>query len=229
MSQPATRRPTLESLEARLAPATDFPVVAQPFSLGAGSLVSASGEGKLDILSEDGYRQQVTHFPGYRGPINVATLNLGGGTKADTLAVAVAEGGRAAPHVILVDAATGEVRRSFHAFDAAFTGGVSLGAGPTKIGGAVTSVLVCGMGPGAEPRVSVVNAASGETLTSFLAFDQAYRGGVRASLSQPLADGTAWTVVTSRVNGHLAAFGPTSAQSRRQSNVTNALRPRAGK
>lgn len=225
ISPPNTCRLGLESLEARLAPASDYPVVAQPFSLGAGSLVSASGEGKLDILSEDGSRQQVSPFPGYRGPLNVATLNLGGGTKADTLAVAVGEGGRAAPHVILVDAATGEVRRSFHAFDAAFTGGVSLGAGPTKIGGAVTSVLVCGMGPGAEPRVSVVNAASGETLSSFLAFDPAYRGGVRASLSQPLADGTAWAVVTSRVNGHLAAFDLSAQPTRVASFLADPARP----
>lgn len=203
---PRTNKPSLQALEARLAPAGDFPVVALPFSLGAGSLVSASGDGKLAILSDDGPWQEVTPFPGYHGPLNVATLNLGGGTTADTLAVAVGEGGRAAPHVILVDAATGEVRRSFYAFDSTFTGGVSLGAGPARINGAVTSVLVCGMGPGAESRVSVVKASSGETLSSFLAFEQAYRGGVLANLSQPLADGTAWAVVTSRVNGHITAF-----------------------
>lgn len=200
-------KPALETLESRLAPAGDFPILVQPFSLGAGSLVTGTGEGKLAILSDSGERQEVVPFPGYRGPLSLATLTLGNGPVADTLAVAVGEGGGASSHVILLDAATGQVRRSFYAFDPAFLGGVSLGGGAkANIQGIATSVLLCGMGPGAEPTVGVVNAATGETLSSFLAFDPAYRGGVRVSLSQTLADGTAWAVVTSRINSHVAAF-----------------------
>lgn len=200
-------RLSLESLEARLAPAGDFPVLAQPFSLGAGSLVTANGQGIVAILSDSGERQELIPFPGYRGPLSVATLTLGNGPSADTLAVAVGEGGGASPHVLLLDATTGQVRRSFYAFDAAFQGGVSLGAGEkVSVQGVSTSVLLCGMGPGAEPRVGVLDAATGETLSSFLAFDQGYRGGVRVTLSQTLADGTAWAIVTSRVNGHVTGF-----------------------
>lgn len=179
-------------------------VIAAPFSLSGGSEVLSLGNGTVGILSADGSYQVVTPFPGYTGPLSVATMNRTGGPTADTVIVAVS--GAAAPHVLTFDAASGQVLSSFLAFDQAFTGGVSVAGGVSRLNGVDLPVVLCGAGSGAEPTVSVFQASNGHSLGAFYAFDQAYRGGVRVALSDPGPGGIAYAVVSSAASNHVVAF-----------------------
>jgi hypothetical protein len=108
--------------------------------------------------------------------------------------------------VLVVDAASGRVAMSLYAFDPKFLGGVSVSGGTTRVGDEWTTVILCGAGSGSEPAVSVFDAVTGASRGAFYAFSPAYKGGVRIALSQPLADGTSYAVVSSTINSHLVVF-----------------------
>ena len=95
---------------------------------------------------------------------------------------------------------------SLYAFDPKFLGGVSVSGGTTRVGDEWTTVILCGAGSGSEPAVSVFDAVTGASRGAFYAFSPAYKGGVRIALSQPLADGTSYAVVSSTINSHLVVF-----------------------
>ena len=202
-SEPATVFPAVPPAAV---PSSSIPPtpIAAPFSLSGGSQVLSLGDGTVGIRSADGAYQVVTPFPGYNGPLSVATMSRTGGPNADTVLIAVA--GRAAPHVLTLDAATGQVLSSFLAFDQSFTGGVTVAGGVTRLNGVNLPVILCGAGSGAEPSVSLFQAAAGTSLGAFYAFDPAYRGGVQVALSDPAAGGIAYAVVASGTNGHVVAF-----------------------
>ena len=191
-------------LEQREVPPTSGPVVANPFDLSAGSTVASLGNGLVAVWSADGSMQEFTPFPGYRGPLNVNTLTRSGAATPDSLVIAVA--GSSSPHVLVVDAASGRVAMSFYAFDPHFLGGVSVSGGTTRIGDEWTTVILCGAGSGSEPAVSVFDAVTVASRGAFYAFSQTYKGGVRVALSQSLADGTSYAVVSSTINSHLVVF-----------------------
>jgi autotransporter-associated beta strand protein len=188
----------------RYVPPATGPVLAQPFSLGAGSLVASLGDGKVGIWSDDGQYQVVTPFPGYRGPLNVNTLTRSGNAKPDSIVVSVA--GPSVPHVLVLDALSGRVALSFYAFDPKFLGGVTVAGGVTKLNGDQTTVILCGAGAGTAPAVSVFDAVDGYSKGAFYAFSEEYKGGVRVALSSPLADGTSYVVVGSTINSHVVSF-----------------------
>ena len=188
----------------RYVPPATGPVVAQPFSLGAGSLVASLGNGKVGIWSDNGQYQEITPFPGYTGPLNVNTLTRSGNPKPDSIVVSVA--GPSVPHVLVVDATTGRVALSFYAFDPKFLGGVTVAGGVTKLNGEQTTVILCGAGAGSAPAVSVFDAVDGYSKGAFYAFSEQYKGGVRVAMSSPLADGTSYVVVGSTINSHVVSF-----------------------
>ncbi len=190
--------------EQREVPPASGPVVAEPFNLAAGSTVASLGNGLVAVWSSDGSMQEFTPFPGYKGPLNVNTLTRSGGVTPDSLVIAVA--GTSSPHVLVVDAASGRVAMSLYAFDPKFLGGVSVSGGTTRVGDEWTTVILCGAGSGSEPAVSVFDAVTGASRGAFYAFSPAYKGGVRIALSQPLADGTSYAVVSSTINSHLVVF-----------------------
>lgn len=188
----------------RFVPPATGPVLAQPFSLGAGSLVASLGDGKVGIWSDDGQYQVITPFPGYTGPLNVNTLTRSGNAKPDSIVVSVA--GPSVPHVLVVDALSGRVALSFYAFDPKFLGGVTVAGGVTKLNGDQTTVILCGAGAGTAPAVSVFDAVDGYSKGAFYAFSEEYKGGVRVALSSPLPDGTSYVVVGSTINSHVVSF-----------------------
>ena len=73
----------------RFVPPATGPVIAQPFSLGAGSLVASLGNGTVGILSDNGGYQVVTPFPGYFGTLNVETLTRSGANIPDSIIISV--------------------------------------------------------------------------------------------------------------------------------------------
>ena len=182
------------------------PVVTNPFTLAAGTTVTSLGDGRVSIQYPNTQQQLFTPFPGYMGALNITTVNRTGGEIPDGIMVAVA--GPSAPHVLVVDAATGRVANSFYAFDPAFKGGVTVSGGLAKVNGTERSLLICGASSGSEPAVSLFDAANGDSLGAFYAFDKAYRGGVRITLSERGADGASLVVVASTINSHVVAFNP---------------------
>jgi|GEM_PF-1222370 len=188
----------------RYVPPATGPVLALPFSLGAGSLVASLGDGKVGIWSDDGDYQEITPFPGYNGTLNVNTLTRSGNPTPDSIIVSVS--GPSSPHVLVVDSMSGRVALSFYAFDPKFLGGVTVAGGVTKLGNDQTTVILCGAGSGSAPAVSVFDAVDGFTLGAFYAFSEQYKGGVRVALSSPLSDGTSYVVVGSTINSHVVSF-----------------------
>ena len=180
------------------------PQVAQPFSLDAGSVVAGVGSGTLEIRSADGPTQYVQPFPGYKGSLNLTTVDRTGDGIADSVAVMVAGGG--APHVVIIDAATGRIADSFYAFAPGFLGGGTLAAGLVNMNGRQESVVLIGAGPGAEPSVSVFNAYDFAFEKAFYAYAQQYTGGVTVGVTSPDPTGSSLIITGSAINSHVVLF-----------------------
>ncbi len=180
------------------------PQVAQPFNLEAGSVVAGVGSGTLEIRSADGPTQYVQPFPGYAGSLNATTVDRTGDGIADSIAVMVAGGG--APHVVIIDAATGRIADSFYAFAPGFLGGGTLAAGLVNLNGRQESVVLIGAGPGAEPSVSVFNAYDFSFEKAFYAYAQSYRGGVTVGVTSRDPNGSSLVITGSAINSHVVLF-----------------------
>ena len=180
------------------------PKVAEPFSLDAGSIVAGVGTGTLEIKSADGSIQFVQPFPGYKGSLNITTVDRTGDGIADSIAVMVAGGG--APHVVVIDAATGRIADSFYAFAPGFLGGGTLAAGLVNLNGRQESVVLIGAGPGAEPSVSVFNAYDFAFEKAFYAYAQKYTGGVTVGVTSPDPTGSSLIITGSAINSHVVLF-----------------------
>src|SRR5205807_417771 len=68
---------------------------------------------------------------------------------------------------------------SFFAYDQNFLGGVTVAAGPFS--STAHADIVTGAGPGGSPHVRVFNGQTGAIIHEFMAYDEAFRGGVFVS------------------------------------------------
>jgi RHS repeat-associated protein len=113
----------------------------------------------------------------FTGGVEVTSADVNGDGIADIIAAAGAGGG---PRVKVFSGADGSVLSDFYAFEADFTGGVSVAA--ADFNGDGKAELVIGAGPGGGPRVRVYDPLTGEPssgpLADFFAFDESFRGGV---------------------------------------------------
>jgi hypothetical protein len=109
----------------------------------------------------------------FAGGVVVAGGDLDGDGRAEIVTGAGAGG---APHVKAFDGATGAEIRSFFAFGAGFTGGVSLAVGAVGAGG--RPAIIVGSGPGGGPHVKAFDGVTGADLLSFFAFSENFLGGV---------------------------------------------------
>jgi hypothetical protein len=118
------------------------------------------------------------------GPVTVLTSVNGFGTLAGSgtvgdvtdSGVITAAGPGGGPHVRVFDGSTFAVVREFMAYDPAFTGGVFIAA--SRINGDLQADIITGAGAGGGPHVKVFDGTTGATLSSFFAYDAAFRGGV---------------------------------------------------
>jgi hypothetical protein len=127
-------------------------------------------------------REFMAYAPAFTGGVFVAASQITSDTRAEIITGAGAGGG---PHVIVFDGASGEILKSFFAYDAAFRGGISV-AGTDAAQYASPGSVITGAGPGGGPHVRVFNGATGELTREFFAYDAAFRGGVNVATRGPL-------------------------------------------
>ena len=118
---------------------------------------------------------------------------------AGTPAYAVGAAPGSQPMVSVYDA-SGALVRTFLVFDPAFTGGVRTAV--ADLTGDGVPDIVAAAGPGAGPRVSVFDGATGDLLSSFYAYDPSFTGGVN------VAAGNIGNGLTGIVTGAGAGGGP---------------------
>jgi hypothetical protein len=109
-------------------------------------------------------------------------------TANSTHLFAVGAGPGGQPQVV-VHNADGSVRFSFLAFDAGFTGGVTVATGDVN-GDGIDDIIV-GAGPGGGPNVKVFDGATSHLIQSFMAFDPKFTGGVNVAAGDVNGDGMA--------------------------------------
>ena len=109
------------------------------------------------------------------GGVRIASADVTGDSVAD---IVTAAGPGGAPHVRVMNGATGKDSLNFLAYDASFSGGAFVAAG--DVTGDGLADIVTGAGEGGSPQVKVFDGRSGQMLSSFLAFPAAFTGGVAA-------------------------------------------------
>ncbi len=111
---------------------------------------------------------------GFHGGVSVAVGRVTGGFVSDVITGA---GAGAGPHVKVFNGTSGELLRSFMAFDEGFRGGVNVAAGDVNADG--TADIIAAAGPGAGSQINVYDGNTLTLLNSFQAYDAGWLGGPR--------------------------------------------------
>lgn len=122
----------------------------------------------------------------FQGGVYVAAGDVNGDDRADII-VGPGAGGR--PVVRIFDGLTGEMLRSFLAYDPSFRGGVHVAAG--DVNGDGIAEIITGAGAGGGPHVKVFSPIGQSLLNSFLAYPANFRGGVFVAAGDVNGDGFA--------------------------------------
>ena len=138
----------------------------------------------------------VNPFPGFTGVINTATGSFSNNGIAYTVAAAGPGGG---PAIAIVNTQTGEVIKSFFAYNPAFSGGVSIALADFNNDGVLD--IVTGAGAGGGPQVNIFDGSNFSLIKSFFAFDSNFRGGVNVGAGDINQDGTMDIVVAAGGGG----------------------------
>jgi len=142
----------------------------------------AAGSGKINLYKNG---RSISSFSPYdrlyKKQLNLAAQITDGYFRL--LAVGPAQGG--GPQVRLFTA-DGKLRGSFFAYDQKFRGGVNVALGDLDLDGQLE--IVTGPGQGLEPLVKIFDSR-GKLKTSWLAYDQKFRGGVNVALGDVNNDG----------------------------------------
>jgi hypothetical protein len=115
---------------------------------------------------------QIVYAPTFRGGVRVAAGDVDGDGFADIITAPGPGGG---PHVQVFSGRTGQVIRSFMAYDPRFTGGVYVGAGDVNHDGFAD--IITGPGVGGGPHLRVFNS----TGTGLLVDTNAFPPGIPGS------------------------------------------------
>jgi hypothetical protein len=183
-------------------------LIALPAAASAQNRLLVTGAGVM--RGEDGRDStlSILAFPkSFTGGVRVATGDVNGDGEPDFVA---APGPGAGPHVHVFDGASLRRMRSrmssFVAYNASFFGGVYVAAG--DVNGDGVADIITGPGEGAPPDVRVFDAVTGRTLSSFMAYEPSFRGGVRVAVGDVDGDGVAEIVTGAGPGGgpHVKVF-----------------------
>ena len=150
----------------------------------------------------------MAYDPSFTGGVTVAVGDVDGTGHADI----ITGPGPGGPPTVKIFTLTGQLVRSFNAYDATFTGGVSVAA--ADIEGVGHADIVTGAGPGGGPHVKVFSGPSNTVLRSFMAYDTGFTGGVNVAAA---GSGTSASIVTgARAGGgpHVKAFNASGTVTR---------------
>jgi cyclophilin family peptidyl-prolyl cis-trans isomerase len=123
---------------------------------------------------------------GFTGGVYVAAGDVNGGSKADIITGA---GAGAIPVVSVFDGASGQLLRSFFAYDTDFTGGVTVAA--ADVNGDGKADIITGAGEGGGPHVKVFDGATGTERSGMFAYDGGFTGGAYVAAGDLTGDGKA--------------------------------------
>ena len=115
----------------------------------------------------------VAYGAAFRGGVRVAVADVNDDGVSDIITAPGPGGG---PDIRVFDGVTGAVIREFLAYDSSFTGGVFVAA--TCLDGDHKADIITGAGAGGGPHVKAFSGATGDVFSSFMAYDQSFRGGV---------------------------------------------------
>ena len=184
-------------------PVPTSPVVASNFSREQDPAAVSSGNGSFQLYSATAgalnpVGNPVTAFAGYLGSVRVATGDVNGDGVQDIIVAAGAGGG---PHVKIFDGATGQLIRSFFAFDPGFTGGIFVAAADIDNDGRADVIITPDVGGGTHVRI-FSGGDPNSLMASFFGIDApGFLGGARAAAGDINGDGYADLVVTAGLGG----------------------------
>ena len=113
----------------------------------------------------------------FQGGVRVSTADVNGDGFTDVIAT---PGGGGGPVVRVISGRDGSELTSFFAFDPSFRNGFSVAAG--DLDGDGKAEIVVGAGNGGGPAVGVFHGGDFTQVSSFFAYDPAFRGGVNVSV-----------------------------------------------
>ena len=159
----------------------------------------------LDGVNGAEVRSFFAFDPTFTGGVAVACGDVNDDGIADIITAALAGGG---PHVKVFDGASGKVLLSFFAYDAGFSGGVSLAA--ADVTGDNRADIITGAGAGGAPHIKVFDGATGKEILSTFAYDRGFTGGVNVAAGDFDADGRADVLTGAGIGGgpHVRCFRP---------------------
>ena len=157
------------------APVTANALAAKPLITGTPSLPSSSGSSTVNLYNPTTGQPNGTAvpFPGFDGPVKVASGDFNNDGVAELVAGAGFGGG---PAIAILNSQTGEILETFFAFSPAFTGGVFVAVQDTNGDGILD--IITAAGPGGGPEVRIFNGSNLNVLRSFFAYAEDFSGGV---------------------------------------------------
>jgi hypothetical protein len=184
-------RPALNTLERRETPAIAGVALAAGADAGSPPMVAAyNADGTTRFVVDAAYD------PSFTGGVNVGTGDVNGDGIHDLVTGAGNGGG---PHVKIFNGTDGSLISEFMAYSEAFRGGVYVEA--ADVNGDGSADIITGAGAGGGPHVRVFNGLTGAVLGEFMAYGQAFRGGVRVGSVDWDNDGSAEVITAPGLGG----------------------------
>ncbi len=194
-------RLNLASAVRSLAAALPSAPVSSRALLGVGAPAGMPAEVRLFTQSGAFVRSFAVYNAGFTGGVVAASGDLDADLHDEIVTAPQKSGG---PHIRVFDTA-GIMKGEFFAYDAKMTGGVSVAVG--DLDGDGRAEIITAPASAAQPEVRVFDG-DGKMLTSFLAYDPAFRGGVSVAVGDLDADGRAEIITAPGPGGgpHIRVF-----------------------